>query len=285
MKPPFLSRVLHFVQNKAGLFNQSYRQNLFGREFIIPSINGRKSYGSEIWMADLVAWLLPLKSGAFIDVGANLGQTLLKVAAIDPGRRYLGFEPNPTCADYLFELIRRNRLHHVVVPAGLGARTQVLKLNLYREEGTDPSASLVENFRERSVGSRPVVVIGWSDLPAELCPHQVALVKIDVEGGEKEVMEGLRNLLIDQRPAVLLEVLPPHTAENRSRIERQHSIEKLLSDIDYLIFRVRKGAGDTLAGIDEVDGFGIHADLSLSDYLLLHRDEAHLVEDLRKRHG
>ena len=61
-------------------------------------------------MSEVIQRLFKLKSGAFIDVGVNLGQTLLKVAAIDPGRAYVGFEPNPACVDYVWKLIETNNL-------------------------------------------------------------------------------------------------------------------------------------------------------------------------------
>lgn len=279
-EPPFLSRIGHFVQKKLGFFRQSYRQNFFGRTFVIPAINGRKTYISEVWMVDVIAALLRQRNGAFVDVGANLGQTLLKVAALEPDREYLGFEPNPACADYLFELIRQNKLHHNVIPAGLGPSTAVLKLNLYREESTDPSASLVDGFRAGSLGSRPVVVIGWNDIPQQLQPQNVAIVKIDVEGGEREVFDGLRKLLDKQKPFVLVEILPPHTADNNERIQRQEHIERTLENLDYAIFRIRKGPDECFSGLERVDGFGIHSDLGLSDYLLVHKQDLAFAQDL-----
>lgn len=279
MKPPLISRAKHYIQKNLGLFSQSYKQIFFGREFLIPSINGRKAYVSELWMADVITLLLASKIGTFVDVGANLGQTLLKVAAIEPKRPYIGFEPNPTCSDYLFELVRRNNLHHVVIPAGLGSGAGIFNLHMYRHEATDPSASLVEEFRGAPVGTRPVIVVGWKDLPAQLRPQQVAVVKIDVEGGEKEVLEGLIPVLIEQRPAVLLEVLPPHTSRNLSRIERQQEIEAMLLEVGYLIFRINKNKYDGFLGFTRVEEFGIHADLALSDYLLLHCDDANLIAE------
>lgn len=281
MKPPLFSRISHFMQKKMGLHDQFYKQEFFGKTFFVPSINGRKTYVSEFWMAGLIQLLLPLKSGAFVDVGANLGQTLLKVVAVDPSRPYIGFEPNPTCADYLFELIARNSLKHVVIPAGLGATTGVHLLNMYRQETTDPSASLVTEFRGTPVGTKPVVVIGWDDLPHDVRKQQVAIVKIDVEGGEKEVLEGLIELLNDQRPFILVEVLPPHSVDNHLRIDRQNAVEVLLERANYFIFRVVKSDTDDFVGLTLVDEFGVHSDLSLCDYLLVHRDDAHLMASSR----
>lgn len=279
--PPFLHRLAHFAQKKAGLFRQRYRQDFFGHTFVIPSINGRKTYVSEVWMVALLRKLMELKSGGVVDVGVNLGQTMLKVAAIDQNREYLGFEPNPTCSDYVFELIRQNGLPYKVIPAGLGPETQVLQLSMYREEDTDPSASLVAGFRSAPVvGWKPVVVIGWHEVPEAIRPGSIAIVKIDVEGGEKEVLVGLRAVLEEHKPFVLVEVLPAYNAENHARIERQESIEQLLGEVDYVIYRVRKDTEDQFASVERIEHFGIHGDLALSDYLLVHRDDEELVGDL-----
>lgn len=279
--PPFLHRLAYFAQKKVGLFRQRYRQDFFGKTFVIPSINGRKTYVSEVWMVALLRKLMELKSGGVVDVGVNLGQTLLKVAAIDRNREYLGFEPNPTCSDYVFELIRQNELPYKVIPAGLGPETQVLQLSMYREEATDPSASLVADFRSTPVvGWKPVVVIGWADVPETIRPASIAIVKIDVEGGEKEVLVGLRAVIVEHRPFVLVEVLPAYDADNRARIQRQESIEKLLREVDYAIYRVRKDTEDQFVSVKRIEHFGIHGDLALSDYLLVHRDDEELIGDL-----
>jgi len=48
-------------------------------------------------MIDLLKKILLLKDGVFIDIGMNLGQTLIKLKCVDPNIRYFGFEPNPGC--------------------------------------------------------------------------------------------------------------------------------------------------------------------------------------------
>ena len=92
--PALRHRIAHFTLRRLGMFDRSYRERIAGRSFVISIINGRKTYASEAWMTEVIRRLFELKSGAFIDVGVNLGQTLLKVAAADPSRAYVGFEPN-----------------------------------------------------------------------------------------------------------------------------------------------------------------------------------------------
>lgn len=270
--PGLHHRAAHFALKRLGLFDRSYKERAFGREFVVPIINGRKTYVSEHWMAEMIRRLFDVAPGAFIDVGVNLGQTLLKVAAADPTRRYIGFEPNPACADYSAELIRANSLPYTLIPAGLGSKAGVAQLQFYRQEDTDPSASLVEGFRDNLVASKAVVVLSLEQLPDGLIPDEVAIVKIDVEGGEADVLEGIKPLLREQRPFVLVEILPAYTADNLPRIERQHQIERALSEADYEMFRIRRDANEHFEAIDAITEIGVHGDLALSDYLMIPRE-------------
>lgn len=174
--PSLLHRAAHFALKKLGFFNRSYREFAYGRTFRIPIVNGRKSYVSEPWLADLIAVLFRLKEGAFIDVGVNLGQTMLKVAAADPTRGYLGFEPNPACADYAASLAAVNKLPYTVIPAGIGVQTEILMLQMYRSKDTDPSASVVANFRAKPLSSKPVIVLSLADVPTDRLPMKISVI-------------------------------------------------------------------------------------------------------------
>ena len=63
---------------------------------------------SEPWMTNVLLGLRPLFNGHFVDVGVNIGQTLLKAHAVFGEVNYIGFEPNPTCINYVQEMIRQN---------------------------------------------------------------------------------------------------------------------------------------------------------------------------------
>jgi FkbM family methyltransferase len=267
--PALRHRAAHFMLRKLGMFDRSYRERIAGREFVIPIINGRKTYAMEPWMADVIRLLFSHKTGAFIDVGVNLGQTLLKVAAIDPERQYLGFEPNPTCVDYVWKLIEKNHLDYTVIPAGVGDQTTVGNLHLFRNEDTDSSASTVSNFRPTEVASRPVLLIDADSLPDGTIPAQVAVVKIDVEGGELEVMRGLRPVLERSRPFIVVEILP---ASNPERLARQDAIEALMKELDYSISRIARTPDQRLERLVPIDTCGVQTDLSCCDYVLAPRE-------------
>jgi FkbM family methyltransferase len=254
----------------------------------IPIINGigKNNYlvFSEPWMYDILGRLLVNPSQTFVDVGVNLGQTLLKVKAINRDINYIGFEPNPFCVNYVYQLIKQNHFPNTELwPVGLSTTTQLLKLNLFSDSNEDSSASIIEGYRSKSVVKKSfnVPVFSFSDLNIDLS-LRFDVIKIDVEGAEFEVLKGLFERINRDRPVILMEVLPAYSTENTIRINRQENISLILGDLKYTIFRVKK-VNDQFLGVEHMSDFGIHSDVNLCDYILLPVEiEDEVLEKLTK---
>lgn len=233
----------------------------------------------EVWLFRGIERLLRDRPGAFVDVGVNVGHTLVKVKAVDPARQYVGFEPNPQCLTYVQHLIDINHFTEcTVVPVGVSNQTGVLKL--YLNPDVDPSATLVEGFREPERYRRCVLVpvfVG-DDVLDRLGVENVSIVKIDVEGGELDVMQGLERTLRRSKPYIFCEVLPvfdPQSDVGRFRIKRQQALLALLGDLGYATFRVY--VDET---VEELTDFGVHSDMSLANYVFVPTAE---IADFRRR--
>ncbi|WP_162806727.1 FkbM family methyltransferase [Sphingosinicella terrae] len=212
-------------------------------------------------MTDLLEKLLSKRPGAFVDVGANLGQTMLKVCSIDKKRSYVGFEPNPVCVGYLRQLIARNGLQNcTIIPVGIAPRAYVAGLNLY-DGAADSSASIIPAFRRRTAETVPVPVM--SDAELDL-PETIAVLKIDVEGGELGVIEGLQSTIASRLPEIVVEILP--TRNQPERRDRQERLETLLFGMGYQISIVRKQNG-RLAGLEPVASVGFERTMDTVDFL------------------
>jgi FkbM family methyltransferase len=226
----------------------------------------------EVWLFEGMKRLLNGRPGAFVDVGVNVGHTLVKLKAIDRERDYIGFEPNPHCLRYTQQLIAVNRFTRcTLVPIGISNQTGIMKL--FMNPDADPSATIVEGFREpdRYARSVPVPVFVGDDVLDTLGVGQVAVVKIDVEGGELDVMDGLRRTLRRHAPYVFCEVLPvwDETSEmGRFRLDRQTKLQAVLAELDYSIFRIHF---DTT--VEPLDEFGIHGDMTRSNYVFVPRTQ------------
>ena len=83
-----------------------------GARVTIPFEGGRGAEHRTITEPHLLGVLraaLEARRGAFVDVGAYTGQTLVKLLLIEPTRRYVGFEPQPPAAAYVARLLEANR--------------------------------------------------------------------------------------------------------------------------------------------------------------------------------
>lgn len=241
------------------------------RKIKIPVILGLSCKLTETWMISLLNNILKQKEGAFLDIGVNLGQTLIKVKGIELKREYIGFEPNPTCVFYTKELIKNNKFENcTILPVGLFTEDNVLSLECINNTEVDSAASLIKNLRHSIIQHRiPVPVFRFQTIANILNIDKISIVKIDVEGAELEVVKSLYSVFNDYRPFVILEVLPVYSNEKKMRKERQEELEQLFCELNYLFFRVDKSANNTYIGLKKIKEIGIHSDLNQCDYVVI----------------
>ena len=198
---------------------------------------------------------LAARPGAFVDVGVNTGQTLLKVLSIDPERAYLGFEPQIGCAFCVQQFLADNDLTQArVVPVALSDRDGMA--GLHAAGLFDEMASLT---KERGTMELPVALRTGDAVLPELGVDAPGIIKVDVEGAELEVLRGLRKTLTRARPILFFEVLPNFTGEDRIPLpcdiasrnrQRAAEIWDLLTGLGFAIRQI-----DDLGEEHLIDGF------------------------------
>lgn len=160
-------------------------------------------YEAMVWLGaeeteDLAALAALLRPGdVFVDVGACLGLWALSAAArVAPGGSVHAFEPNPATAGRLRENVSRNGMDAVVqvYAHALGAVSGEAALDL----GAAPNLS-----RLHSAGSVRVPVRALDDCLRVEMP--VRGIKVDVEGGEADVLRGAARILSEHRPWICAE--------------------------------------------------------------------------------
>ncbi len=165
-----------------------------------------------------------------IDVGANIGLTTLAASRLvgDSGR-VVAIEPHPRIFDYLAKNLRLNGVRNVVAhQAACGAEEGTLRLSDLRADDQNhvgPAAGGVET----PVRRLDDLVVG---------EPRVTLVKIDVEGFEKFVLEGAPATL-GRTDCVFFESCDAHFARYAYAIE---DVLRLLTAHGFTVYRWRPEA-------------------------------------------
>lgn len=138
-----------------------------------------------------------------LDIGANIGLAAMCIHDAFPQAKVHAFEPSNATFGHLTDNIGRNHLgqwvttHKVAVGAARGT------VNFL-----DRASNLAGSGVSNGAGSYAVPVISVDEFVVEHGCGQIDFIKIDVEGYEVAVLEGLRGVLSRDNPAVLLECIP-----------------------------------------------------------------------------
>lgn len=249
-------------------FDVSVRRN--GKKMKIPIRNG---VGYMNLLPDYEKWLdLQLKrliqenEPTILDIGANVGQTLLKAKSLFPACSYHAVEPNPCCIDYLEHLCQTNQFVGVYLHA-LALSNEAGNVPLQIRFKDDILATTTPTFRIYTRYDRTIQVPTTTG--DELIQGQniarIDLIKIDVEGGENKVLAGLRKSIGRFRPLILCEILPLHSKSEEVtsfRTKGARQIFTLCKEFNYEIIN--------LASSRKVDKTSqLSSSLEESNYLLI----------------
>ena len=130
------------------------------------------------------------REGFYVDVGAmDPVRGSVTKHFYDLGWRGVNVEPVPR----FFKALARGRPRDVNLPVAIGKSRDTLELYDFRLAGVSTfSPEFADHFVEQgySYTKRPIEVLTLKDVCEEHCRGPVDFMKIDVEGWEKEVLEG-----------------------------------------------------------------------------------------------
>lgn len=168
-----------------------------------------------------------------VDVGANYGYySLLLADLVGPGGRLYAVEPAPEAA----RLLRRSILLN-----GFAGRTEILELAAGAGEGRatlviperEPkNAAIVQKSTASSAGEHHEVAVATLDSLLSRA-RRIAFLKIDAEGAEEEIIEGMAGILKRDRPAMVLEYNVARYADPAAFLERLLRVYGTLRYVDY----------------------------------------------------
>jgi FkbM family methyltransferase len=232
------------------------------------------------WMVEIIRRILAIEKGDFIDVGANVGQTLLDFYAAAPTGRYVGFEPHPNSYASICTLASENTFENcVILPIGLSDSLSVLNLYSAIGSATDSGASIDPELRgTRELRHTQVLCCRFDDLRVRLSIASIGLIKIDVEGAEIQVLRGMEKTLAELRVPLICEVLYASASADITRYEiTVKSIMEFLVRLEYLVFRVRKDRDEQFQGLESTSVFPIQIwteeNAHECDYLMIPKEK------------
>jgi FkbM family methyltransferase len=162
-----------------------------------------------------------------IDVGAHSGfYTLLLSRLVGPQGKVLAFEPLPGNLRYLNDHIRLNEISNVTVhDAAVGEAPGTARF----QPGMNSYTGALSPD-----GSLDVSVVSLDDLRDGGAMPKADLIKIDVEGGEHQVLQGARRLIREAQPVLII-------ATHSERAE--HDCVRLLDLLDYSLTPIEPDPG------------------------------------------
>lgn len=157
--------------------------------------SGRKYLTDEIFLTTRLIEQMKKRDGLIVDVGANIGVFSLAIASKFKSFRYLAIEPHPRIFDFLKRNIKRNKL--AIRPLNLAIGSENCDVGITTKHADDMN----QVFKIQVLQKNSIEMTTLDSLINE----NIEILKIDVEGMEKKVLDGAE-LVLRKTNNVIIEV-------------------------------------------------------------------------------
>lgn len=245
------------TETKHGLMLVNRNDYFMGQSLLV--------YGECSELELLFLLVLTRNPGMVVEVGANMGIHTIPLAAAlaKAGRQMYAFEPQPVIFQQLCANLALNGLTNVrAFPYACGSQNGALMFEIpdYSKFGNFGSTEFRKETKNAST-SEAVQCVRLDDLLGE---GQVGLIKIDVEGAERDVLEGSAGILERCKPLLYVE---------NDRMESSPALIQWLFDHDYRLWwhipplfnpdNFRGVSEDRYGSVRSVNMLGLHKSSSI----------------------
>lgn len=173
-----------------------------------------------------------------IDIGANIGYyTLMSSVRVGTKGKVFSFEPVSTTFKKLSENVKLNQFDNITIE-NLAVSNAISEIELFvADEKSTGSSSISEHVNFSGIKER-VKAITIDHYVKDKAFQRIDVVKIDVEGCEPMVIEGMMDSMRKFRPLVLIEVLDERLKTVGSSKELLYA---LFDSLDYSAFEILDG--------------------------------------------
>jgi len=256
--------------------------NYMGMRLVSPTIYGMVNGGyiapGEFWMSDCLEAFIATRPGCVLDVGANKGVYLVKLRVITGEVEYYGVEPNPSCTFYLKELIRLNGFEKALILPFAFSDLKEVRMIYAGGRGSKKASAHLSFPPDRVPGHSFATYFTIGDEVVDtLDLQELAVIKIDVEGGELEALRGLIRTIERYRPYLYCEI--SRTGGDPDLIARARQTCELIWGFGYEILGVTRHERilETVTDVEKVE-----QDYYLADYIF---SPPELASDFRQALG
>ena len=176
------------------------------------------------------------------DIGANIGFfTSILCKLVGPTGQVVAFEPLPANAALVRRNLRLNAFENAsVIEAAVSAHSGTAQLQVSAYSGG--SALATATPPPDMTGLLPVKTVAIDDLVAQGQIKPPALIKIDVEGAEADVLHGLADTVRRHRPVIIYEV---DDGSREALAVKQADCEQYLAGFGYTSMRLEDSYPDS----------------------------------------
>ena len=229
-------------------------------EFLPPKAHEQRLvYSSQTFKSHILQMFLEaFPCAQFVDIGVNVGQTMIEILRLYPDIEYHGFEPNIEALCCAQAVAKSHGINASFYP--WACASEATPQNFFAESILDTSATIISSIRPdtyMNVQAQAVAAYPLDQVFFQQAKYGFVM-KIDVEGGENEVLMGAQKLLMQRRPLIICEVLNAHRQiEIPLNNSRKLKLERLLADAEYQIHQIVLNPKDReeFIGLKQVDSF------------------------------
>lgn len=178
----------------------AFPDDVIGREIAVSRTYEADGLAAVKWLSS-VGVVRDAKSGVFLDIGANIG--VYSIALAKEFGKILSYEPHPVIHQLLKINTHINKLENIEI-FDFGLAKSDCEAELW--EGDSENFGAASIVRNSGVGRHYKIKLrNACDAIEYATKMPIAFIKMDVEGYESEIIEGLGALLKKQLPVVAFE--------------------------------------------------------------------------------
>ena len=161
------------------------------------------------------AVLRQLRSPIVFDIGANIGNHSLAMSTV--AKQIYSFEPQSSIYQVLRHNIASNSIGNIeALNIGLSSRDQQLDLYI-PDADNNGAATLLPELKSEQATTETIQLRKGDDVVRDLHLSHLDLIKLDVEGFEIEVLNGLDETIARFQPIIFMEWDQPVTRQEAAK--------------------------------------------------------------------